>query len=295
MTLLSGFTERRFEAEGVEINAAIAGSGPPLLLLHGYPQTHAMWHRIAPRLAERFTVVAPDLRGYGDSAKPEQVDSGGGNYAKRIMAADMVAVMADLGHDRFRVAGHDRGARVAYRMALDSPERVERLALLDIVPTKTVFDRIDANIAAAYFHWFFLARPRPLPETMIGADPGFWLDTVFGAWSGASGAFTSEALAEYHRCFGTPEGVHASCADYRAGAGIDRQHDAADLAAGRHIECPVLLLWGKRGLVGQAYGDPLEVWRAYAPDLRGHGVPGGHFLPEEAPEETLSALLDFMG
>ena len=294
MTLLDGFTERRFEAAGVEINAAVAGSGPPLLLLHGYPQTHALWHRIAPRLAERFTVVAPDLRGYGDSAKPEQVDDGAANYAKRVMAADMIAVMAELGHTRFRVAGHDRGARVAYRMALDRPECVERLAILDIVPTKTAFDRIDAETGGAYFHWFFLARPRPLPETMIGADPGFWLDTLFKAWAATPDAFTPEARAEYGRCFGTPEGVHGSCADYRAGAGIDREHDAADLAAGRKIACPVLVLWGDKGRVGHAY-RPLELWRDYASDVRGHSVPGGHFLPEEAPEETLAALLEFLG
>ena len=293
MTILSGFTDHRFDGPDASIAYATAGSGPPLLLLHGYPQTHAMWHRIAPALAERFTVVAPDLRGYGDSAKPHQDDDRAGNYAKRVMAADMAALMASLGHDRFRLAGHDRGARVAYRLALDSPERVERLALLDIVPTKTVYDRINAPVAHAYFHWFMLARPFPLPEKLIGGDPGFWLDTVFGAWGGNPGAFTPEALAEYRRGFVTPEGLHASCADYRAGAGIDCDHDAADLKAGRKIACPTLILWGQNGVVGRAYGDPLKVWADYATDLRGHGVPGGHFLPEEAPTETLAALSAF--
>lgn len=289
MTLLAGFDEARHEG----IHYATAGSGPPLLLLHGYPQTHAMWHRIAPTLAERFTVVAPDLRGYGDSHKPPQTE-GAANYAKRVMAAELVALMARLSHPRFAVCGHDRGGRVAYRMALDSPACVERLALLDIVPTKTVFDRITAPVASAYFHWFMLAQPMPLPETLLGGgNAAFWLNHVFGAWSGNVQAFAPAARAEYARGFCTPEGIHASCADYRAGAGIDRTHDADDLQAGRTIACPVLLLWGERGVVGQAYGDPLEVWRPYARDVRGHGVPGGHFLPEEAPSETQAALLDF--
>lgn len=291
MTLLAGFSEGDHDG----VHYAVAGSGPPLLLLHGYPQTHAMWHRIGPALAERFTVVAADLRGYGDSHKPHQTD-GAANYAKRAMAAELVALMAHLGHPRFAVAGHDRGARVAYRMALDSPDAVTRLALLDIVPTKTVFDRIDARVGMAYFHWFMLAQPYPLPETLLDGDnAGFWLETVFGAWSANPTAFTPEARAAYAHSFTTPEGIHASCADYRAGASIDRKHDAGDLAAGRSITCPVLLLWGEKGVVGQAYGDPLDVWRPFAPDLRGRGVPGGHFLPEEAPAETLDELLRFFG
>lgn len=289
MTLLAGFIEARHGG----IHYATAGSGPPLLLLHGYPQTHAMWHRIAPALAEHFTVVAPDLRGYGDSHQPAQDDDRAGNYAKRVMAAEMVEVMGHLGHDRFAVAGHDRGARVAYRMALDSPARVSRVALLDIVPTRSVYDRISAPVAHAYFHWFMLARPYPLPETLLAQNAGFWLDTVFGAWGGNPAAFTPPALAAYRRGFDTPAAIHASCADYRAGAGIDCDHDAADLAAGRRIACPVLLLWGEKGVVGQAYGDPVGVWRDYAADVRGHAVPGGHFLPEEAPAETLAALLAF--
>ena len=288
MTLLPGFAVQRVAAGEVTLNVAVGGSGPPLLLLHGYPQTHAMWHRIAPRLAERFTVIAADLRGYGDSDKPAPaVDSS--NYAKRVMAADLVAAMAALGHAQFAVCGHDRGARVAYRMALDRPDCVSRLALLDIVPTRTVYETIDARVATAYFHWFFLTQPSPLPETLIGADPGFWLDTIFASWASRADVFDPAALAEYRRCFD----VAASCADYRAGASLDSAHDAADLAAGRRITCPVLLLWGERGVVGRAY-DPLTVWRDYADDLRGHAVPGGHFLPEEAPEETLAALRNFL-
>lgn len=269
----------------------IAGSGPPLLLLHGYPQTHVMWHRIAPQLAERFTLVAADLRGYGDSSKPAGT-ADHSSYSKRTMAADMVAVMAARGHARFAVAGHDRGGRVAYRMALDHPGIVERLALLDIVPTKTVYDRLERRVATAYFHWLMLIQPAPLPETLIGADPGFWLDTIFGAWSRGSSVFAPEAVAEYTRCF-DPATIHASCEDYRAGATLDSDHDAADLANVNRIACPTLVLWGERGLVGRAY-DVLTAWREYASDVRGHAVPGGHFLPEEAPEETLAALQEFL-
>jgi haloacetate dehalogenase len=293
--MLPGFEPRRIEAGEVTINASIAGSGAPLLLLHGYPQTHVMWHRVAPQLAERFTVVAADLRGYGDSSKPTGA-ADHSSYSKRTMAADMVAAMAALGHERFSVAGHDRGGRVAYRMALDHPAVVERLALLDIVPTKTVYDRLDRHVATAYFHWLMLIQPAPLPETLIGANPGFWLDTIFGAWiSGAQcgdgGPFTPAAIAAYKRCFDAAT-IHASCEDYRAGASLDCAHDAADLASGHRIACPLLVLWGERGLVGRAY-DVVAAWREYASDVRGHAVPGGHFLPEEAPAETLAALQDF--
>lgn len=287
MTLLTGFATQRVPAGEVTLNVAVGGSGPPLLLIHGYPQTHSMWHRVAPRLAERFTVIAADLRGYGDSDKPAPT-ADSGNYAKRVMAQDLIAAMAALGHTHFAVCGHDRGARVAYRMALDRPDCVSRLALLDIVPTRTVYETIDARVATAYFHWFFLIQPSPLPETLIGRDPGFWLDTIFGAWAASAAVFDPAALAEYRRCFN----VAATCADYRAGAGLDSTHDADDLSAGRRIACPVLLLWGEHGIVGRAY-DPLAVWRDYAADLRGHAVPSGHFLPEEASEETLAALQAF--
>lgn len=296
--MLPGFERKRIEAGEVTINASIGGSGPPLLLLHGYPQTHVMWHRIAPQLAKRFTVVAADLRGYGDSSKPAGI-ADHSSYSKRTMAADMVAVMAALGHARFAVAGHDRGGRVAYRMALDHSGVVERLAVLDIVPTKTVYDRLERYVATAYFHWLMLIQPAPLPETLIGANPGFWLDTIFGAWSGSSKSsgtgspFAPAAIAEYGRCF-DHAAIHAGCEDYRAGATLDCDHDAADFASGRRITCPVLALWGERGLVGRAY-DVLAAWREYASDVRGRSVPGGHFLPEEAPAETLAALDGFFG
>ena len=294
--MLPGFEQRRIEVGEVTINASIGGSGPPLLLLHGYPQTHVMWHCIAPQLAERFTVVAADLRGYGGSSKPDG-HADHSSYSKRTMAADMVAVMAALGHSRFAVAGHDRGGRVAYRMALDRPAVVEQLALLDIVPTKTVYDRLDRHVATAYFHWLMLIQAAPLPETLIGADPTFWLDTIFGAWIGGgrsgSSPFAAAAVAEYKRCFDAAT-IHASCEDYRAGATLDCDHDADDLAGGRRIACPTLVLWGERGVVGRAY-DVLAAWREYASDVRGHAVPGGHFLPEEAPRETLAALREFFG
>ena len=290
MTLLAGFAERRFAVNGIEINAAIGGAGPPLLLLHGYPQTHAMWHRIAPALAERYTVVAADLRGYGDSAKPAAAD--GATYSKRAMAADMVAVMGELGHARFRLAGHDRGGRVAYRLALDHPDVVEKIAVLDIVPTKTIYDATDRMLATYYFHWFFLIQRAPLPETLIGRDPQFWLDTIFNAWTATPEAFTPAARAEYLRCFASPGGVAATCEDYRAGAGADCEDDAASLAAGARITAPLLALWGKRGVVGARF-DCLAEWRRYAADVRGEAIDCGHFLPEEAPEPTLRALQDF--
>ena len=284
---IAGFATRLFEVNGTIIHAAIAGTGPPLLLLHGYPQTHLMWAKIAPQLAERFTVVAADLRGYGDSGKP--VDTGDhAAYSKRVMATDMIAVMAALGHTRFAVAGHDRGARVAYRMALDHPDAIERLALLDIVPSLVVYETVDRAVATAYFHWFLLIQPSPLPEALIGTNADLWLDTVFGAWSGTPSAFAPEVIAEYRRCFD----VAATCADYRAGATIDCVHDAADRAAGRRITCPTLILWGEHGLVGRR--EPLRIWADWASDVRGQGLPCGHFLPEEAPAETLTALAGFL-
>jgi haloacetate dehalogenase len=290
--MFDDFAAHRFDSDGVEIAYWIAGSGPPLLLIHGYPQTHVMWHKIADRLAERFTVVAPDLRGYGDSGKPAG-DKDHVNYSKRVMAADLVALMASLGHHSFDVAGHDRGARVAYRMALDHPAAVTRLAVLDIVPTKAVYDGTDRALATGYFHWFMLIQRSPIPENLIGGAVDTWLDMAFGNWTGGEGAFTPEARAEYRRCFGTPEAIHASCEDYRAGATIDYAADAATIATGEKIAAPVLVLWGDRGRV--AAMDPLATWRAYAVDVRGHGLPCGHFLPEEQPEATLAALVAFFG
>jgi haloacetate dehalogenase len=288
--VFEGFESRRVETGGAEIHLRLGGSGPPLLLLHGYPQSHVMWHKIAPALAERFTVVAADLRGYGDSSKPP-----GGErheaYSKRAMARDQVEVMAALGFERFSVVGHDRGARVTHRMALDHPERVDKAAVLDICPTKAMYERTDKAFATAYYHWFFLIQPFDLPERLIGADPDFYLERKIGAWGRTENAFDAEALAEYKRCFRDPATIHASCEDYRAAAGIDLEHDAEDLD--RKLACPLLVLWGAKGVVARSY-DVLAVWRERAERVSGRALPCGHFLPEEAPEETLAALLAFL-
>ncbi|HEX9647634.1 MAG TPA: alpha/beta hydrolase [Alphaproteobacteria bacterium] len=283
------FEARRIAASGCEVNLVVGGSGPPLLLLHGYPQTHFMWHKVAPRLAEHYTVVASDLRGYGDSGRPADGDNHAG-HCKRASAQDQVETMAALGFEQFMVAGHDRGARVAHRMALDHPERVAKLSVLDIVPTRRVFADVSQALATAYYHWFFLIQPAPFPETLIGNDPEYYLRWVMGRWGTAAGAITDEAFAEYLRCFARPETIHASCEDYRAAASIDLDHDAAD--GERRIACPVQALWGARAVMHRMY-DVVAVWREYAGDVRGQAVDCGHFLPEEAPEETWRALHAF--
>lgn len=290
--MFDGFARRRIATSGAEIHLRTHGQGPPLLLLHGYPQTSAIWHRVAPALAERFTVLCADLRGYGDSAKPD----GGPDhaaYAKRAMAQDMVEVMAALGHDRFAVAGHDRGGRVTHRLCLDHPDRVVRAAVLDIVPTRTLFAATDQALATGYYHWFFLSQAAPLPERLIGADPLFYLHSKLGQWSGGKdvGWVDPPALAEYERCFADPATIHASCEDYRAAATIDLAHDAAD--AERRIACPLLVLWGERGLMHRSF-DVLATWREKASGtVQGHALPCGHYLPEECPEATLGALQAF--
>ncbi len=292
MTILNRCVPFQRDVNGITIAGAIGGSGPPLLLLHGYPQTHAMWHAIAPKLTEQFTVIAADLRGYGDSAKPAD-DPDHTPYSKRAMAADMVGLMAQLGFTRFFVVGHDRGARVTHRMCLDYPDQVIRAAVLDIVPTHYMYLTADREFATAYYHWFFLIQPAPLPETLIGANPEFWLRSKLAHWGRTPTAFTEEAVAEYLRCFRNPATIAASCADYRAAATIDLEHDEADMRAGRKVDCPLLVLWGAQGFVGRKY-NVLEVWRQYASNVQGHSVPGGHFLPEEAPAETLAALQAFL-
>ena len=289
--MFEGFESKQIETGGATINAVVHGDGPPLLLLHGYPQTHAMWHKIAPRLAERFTVVAADLRGYGDSSKLA-TDERREAYSKRAMARDQVEMMAALGFKRFMVAGHDRGGRVTHRMALDHPETVVRAAVLDIAPTYTVFARTDKALATAYYHWFFLIQPYDLPERLIGADPEYYLMRKLGHWGRDMEAFSPAARADYLRCFSDPATIHASCEDYRAAAGIDLEHDEADMAS--KIACPLLVLWGAKGFVGQAY-DVLAVWRERAADVRGEPIDCGHFLPEERPDETFEAMAAFFG
>jgi len=289
--MFEGFEIRDVATAGTTIHARIGGSGPPLLLLHGYPQTHVMWHRVAPALAERLTVICPDLRGYGDSGKPAS-DPEHAVYSKRATAQDMVELMAALGHQRFRVVGHDRGGRVAHRLALDHPDRVERLAVLDIVPTRTIFRAADQAIATAYFHWFFLIQPHDLPERLIGADPTYWLHRMLGAW-GSRGlvSFAPDVLTEYERCFTDPKVIHGSCEDYRAAATIDLAHDETDLD--QKIRCPVLALWGRHGLMERHF-DVLATWRERSVGpVTGHALDCGHFLAEERPDETSEALLEF--
>jgi haloacetate dehalogenase len=285
------FTLTRIEAGGVSVRTRIGGAGPPLLLLHGNPQTHVMWHRVAPALARHFTVVATDLTGYGMSSKPPSTPDHA-PYSKRTMARTQVEVMRQLGYSRFFVAGHDRGGRVAYRMALDHPEVVLKLALLDIVPTLEAFTRGGKDFGLGYYHWFFLAQPAPLPERLIGADPDwFWR---WHTTRGPRDVFAPEAVEDYLACFRNPETVRAICEDYRAGAGIDCEHDAADKQAGRRITCPVLALWGAQGKL-EAWYDTLSVWREWAADVRGNALPCGHYLAEERPEETADELIAFFG
>ena len=288
--MFAGFESARVETQEATINAVYGGEGPPVLLLHGYPQTCAMWHPVAPRLADRFTVVATDLRGYGDSSKPSGGEDHAG-YSKRAMANDQVEAMGALGFERFAVVGHDRGGRVGHRMALDHPDRVSKLAVLDIIPTREIFATVDKNLAAAYYHWFFLSQPYDLPERLIGCDPIYYLHKKLG-WLGTDiEVFAPEAIAEYERCFRDPETIHASCEDYRAGATIDLTHDEEDLD--RKVECPLLALWGASGALEKLY-DVLEVWRKHARDVRGRPMETGHFLPEERPQETTEELVSFL-
>jgi len=289
--LLPGFAARDVRTSGATIHLVAGGTGPPLLLLHGYPQTHAMWHRIAPDLAREFTVVCPDLRGYGDSEKPAS-DASHATYAKRAMAQDMVEVMGAMGFPRFRLAGHDRGARVAHRLCVDHPDAVERVAVLDISPTRTMYAGTDMAFATVYYHWFFLIQPFDLPERLIGGDPLYYLRKKLGGWGTGSDVFDPRALAEYERCFANPATIHASCEDYRAAATIDLEHDDADIAAGRKVTCPLLVLWGVKGVVNRLF-NPVHDWSAVASDVRGRALPSGHFLAEEAPEETLRELRAF--
>jgi haloacetate dehalogenase len=290
--LLPGFDYQRIDVDGTMINCAVRGSGSPLLLLHGYPQNHLMWRHVAPALAEDHTVVAADLRGYGDSGKPVP-DPAGLVYSKRFMARDQVGLMRRLGFGPFQLVGHDRGARVAHRLVLDHPGAVTRLAVLDIVPTRHVFGHVTRAMATAYYHWFFLTTPNGLPEHLIGADPGYWVRSLIGPLLGEGASIEPPVMADYIRCFADPATIAGSCADYRAAASTDLVHDEESFAAGQRIGCPVLVLWGTQAFVGRGY-EPLTVWRQYAPDVRGRTLPTGHFLPEEAPDLVLSALRDFL-
>jgi haloacetate dehalogenase len=288
VTFFPGFSRRRIATTGAVIQAVIGGSGPPVLLLHGYPQTHVMWHRVAPGLAQRFTVVATDLRGYGDSSKP----AGGPqheNYSKRAMAQDQIEVMRALGFDRFAVVGHDRGARVGWRMAVERPEVVSKAAFLDIVPLP--YARVSREFATQYYHWFFLIQPAPLPETLIENSVEVYLRSRFERPTGGTSAIAPEAFAEYLRCFRDPAAIHASCEDYRAGASIDVRHAEQD--ADRKVTCPLLILWGEHGTVGRL--EPvMDIWRRHAIDVRGRALPAGHFLPEEVPDLVTMELLGFL-
>lgn len=288
--LLAGFRRERVRTAGAEIHVAIGGSGPPLLLLHGNPLTHVSWHRIAPALARSFTVVAPDLRGYGDSSKPDGGEDHAA-YSFRAMGEDNVEVMAHFGFDRFQVAGHDRGARVAFRMALDFPGTVERLCALDIIPTYNLLSNVTLGWGLESYHWFFMAQKAPFPEKLICADLDYYINYKLNKKGVGLSIFAPEAFAEYARCT-TPEQIHAVCEDYRATVTLDYAFDRADREAGRKIGCPVLVLWGSNSHVGR-HLKPIEAWAEWADDLRGWAIPTGHYPAEQRPDIVYPALWNF--
>ncbi len=286
---LHGFDYQTVITQGATINVASAGSGPALLLLHGYPQTHLMWHKIAPSLAKKHHIICPDLRGYGDSSKPDS-DAQHRPYSKREMANDMIEVMRQMGYERFFVVGHDRGARVAHRMALDFPAKILKAAVLDIIPTYEMFKQIDQTIATSYYHWFFLIQDKGVPEHLIGLDPDFYLNDKLNRWSQYPEQFDNAIVNQYLRCFKDPATIHATCEDYRAAASIDLEHDEADLD--KKVGCPLLVLWGKHGIMGKHF-DMLDIWQQKADNVTGKALDSGHFLAEEAASETLENLLNF--
>lgn len=291
--LFPGFQSDIVDGDGTRIYCRIGGEGPPLVCLHGFPETHAMWHKIAPALAARYTVVLPDLRGYGQSGLAG-AGADASAYSKRAMAKDIVTAMNRLGFPKFRLAGHDRGARVAYRLALDFPEAVEKLALLDIIPTAEMWDGFTVAKAMNAYHWLFLAQPEPLPELLIARAPVQYQDYTIASWtkSGNLTAFDERALTHYRAFYSQVDRVHATCEDYRAGATIDWDDDRADQEAGRKITAPTLVLWGSHGIPGHGDG-PLKIWQGWAETVEGQEIDSGHFLCEEAPDETLAALLLF--
>lgn len=289
--LMPNFAQRRISSGDIELQVAVGGAGPPVLLLHGFPETHSAWHAVAPRLAERFTVICPDLRGYGESDKPAD-DEGHERYAKRTMARDLVTLMNGLGHARFAVAGHDRGAVVAYRLALDHSTAVTKLAVMSVLPVLEQWDTLHGQAGVGAYHLSFLAQPADLPERLVGADPDRFFQSFLDGWCATPGAIVEEARTAYARAWRDPRTIHAICADYRANASIDVAHDRADQAAGRRITAPMLVLW-ERPPGGELPFSPLEVWRRWADDVREFAVDGGHFLPEERSDEVAGALESF--
>jgi len=290
--MFTSYTHELRLVNGLNIHCRIGGEGPPLLLLHGHPQTHVIWHKVADQLAENFTVVAADLRGYGDSDKPPASDASA-SYSKRIMARDQLMLMQSFGFTQFSVLAHDRGARVAHRLALDHPDAVSRMVLLDIAPTLAMYTQANEEFARAYWHWFFLIRPTPLPETLIEADPENYLRTVMGTRSAGMGPFTDDAFSEYLRCLKLPGAAIAICEDYRASAGLDLEHDQADIDAGNKLKCPLLALWGEKGTVGRCF-SPLHEWQKVALNVDGNALASGHYIAEEIPELLLEYTLDFL-
>lgn len=293
--MFDGFDTAQVDVGGTTIFARRKGDGRPLLMLHGFPETHVMWHRVAPALADRFTVVCADLRGYGRSGKPASTPDHA-PYAKGAMALDMVRLMEALGFRTFSVAGHDRGARVAYRLALDHPDRIERLALLDVIPTGEAFSRADIRFALAFWPWSLLAQPAPLPERLIAAAPDAVVNDALGNWGSDPASFPPEVRSAYFEALSDPEAIHAICEEYRAAADIDFARDTEDRAANRRIGCPTLALWSKDSALDNWYeqiGGPLGIWRNWAPDVTGRAIAGGHFFPEQNPGETISELSAF--
>jgi haloacetate dehalogenase len=290
--LFPGFESELIEVNGVKIMARKGGSGRPLLLLHGHPQTHAIWHRVAQQLAKSHTVVMTDLRGYGDSSKP-QGSQDHLNYSKRVMALDQIEVMRYFGFYEFDVLAHDRGARVAHRLALDHPKAVKRLVLLDIAPTLAMYEKTSNQFARSYWHWFFLIQPAPMPERLIEADPSAYVRDVLGRRSAGLAPFDARALAEYVRCIELPGAAHGLCEDYRASASIDLIHDQLDIDTKNFLHQPLLVLWGEQGVVNQCF-EPLKEWSKLAVNVKGHALPCGHYIPEEAPELMLSQVQSFL-
>jgi len=288
--MIEKFTEKKIKTSGAKINVKIAGNGSPVLFLHGYPQTHMIWHKVAPELSRHYTVVLTDLRGYGDSSKPKSnIDHT--VYSKREMALDQVEVMHDLGFKKFSVVGHDRGARVAHRMLIDHKNLIKKAVVMDIVPTLTMYEETNRDFAFHYYHWFFLTQPFDFPEKLIGMDPKYYLKKKIKSWGRNKDFITQEAFKEYLRCFSNPETIHASCEDYRASNTIDLKHDKHDY--GTKTVIPLLVLWGSDAFVGSHY-NVLDVWKQYANNVKGQSLPGGHYIPEEAPKETIKVLMDFL-